>query len=343
MSRSLGLLILCLSLPTPGLAQTVRVSVPQEAFRQTPNGKLLATVMRGATLSVLGRQGRWVHVSLEGWVWAPSVAATDRDGFDLVVSAVGGENLRATPNGTIWARLLQGFLLRRVSRRKRWIQVRRTGWIWAPSLREAPAPAPPAQPPPSRAGPGEAGPAAAARDSGAARPPLAGNRVLVGSSPTALRISPRGDTVAQVRPGTQVERVGRRGGWVRVRLEGWVPASELTEIDSTSVAENLDVEALRANPDRFRGRDVLWTVQFISLERAESVRTDFYEGEPFILARAPDPSQGFVYLAVPPALLPEVEALEPLESIRVLARVRTGRSALMGVPILDLRAVHEVG
>ncbi|MEJ2320300.1 MAG: hypothetical protein P8Y21_13285 [Gemmatimonadales bacterium] len=81
-------------------------------------------------------------------------------------------------------------------------------------------------------------------------------------------------------------------------------------------------------------------VQFVSLETAEAVRTDFYEGEPFILARAPDPSDGFVYLAVPPELLPIVEELPPLEMIEILARVRTGRSAIMGAPVLDLLAFY---
>ncbi|MGW8282417.1 MAG: hypothetical protein ACWGON_03860, partial [Gemmatimonadota bacterium] len=88
------------------------------------------------------------------------------------------------------------------------------------------------------------------------------------------------------------------------------------------------------------GRRVRWSVQYVSLERAEPVRTDFYEGEPFLLARPADRAQGFVYIAVPPELLPQVESLRPLQTIEVLGRVRTGRSALMGVPILDLIALR---
>jgi hypothetical protein len=134
--------------------------------------------------------------------------------------------------------------------------------------------------------------------------------------------------------------VERQGSWARVRLEGWVPAAELVGTDQDSMVVEVSAAALRANPDQYRGQRVRWEIQFISLERAEPVRTDFFEGEPFVLARAPDPSEGFVYLAVPPELLADVEELEPLQSVNVLAQVRTGRSALMGVPVLDLLALY---
>jgi hypothetical protein len=39
-------------------------------------------------------------------------------------------------------------------------------------------------------------------------------------------------------------------------------------------------------------------------------------------------------------MVPRVEGLRPLETVDVLARVRTGRSSLMGVPILDLLAIE---
>ena len=47
-----------------------------------------------------------------------------------------------------------------------------------------------------------------------------------------------------------------------------------------------------------------------------------------------------MYIAVPPELLPQVESLRSLQTLEVLGRVRTGRSALMGVPILDLIALR---
>ncbi|MGH7541757.1 MAG: hypothetical protein ACRELC_12230, partial [Gemmatimonadota bacterium] len=152
--------------------------------------------------------------------------------------------------------------------------------------------------------------------------------------------APGGDTIAVVSPGTGmvvVERAAR--GWARVRVDGWVRTQELVTLDPDSVVADLSAAALRASPDEYQGRKIRWTVQFISLGHAEPERVDFYEGEAFILARAPDPREGFVYLAVPPELLPDVQELSALQRIDVLAQVRTGRSALMGVPILDLLAL----
>ena len=219
---------------------------------------------------------------------------------------------------------------------EKWIRVRRSGWVWGPSLaaggpREK-ATQPVENPPvPDRTEAGVATTIAEAAQT---------ERVIVGTADAGLRVSPQGDTVAVLWSGADLEILDRRRGWARVRLEGGVPAEEISPADPDSTLADLSVTDLRANPDQFRGRRVRWSVQFVSLEKAEAVRRDFYEGEPFILARAPDPSQGFVYIAVPAPLLSEVERFRGLEIIEVLASVRTGRSTLMGVPILDLLAVY---
>lgn len=325
-----------LALPVPGplAAQTVEVTAERENLRQEPMGKRLATVERGTRMRVVGRDGRWRQVVLEGWIWTPSVSATNRGGHDLVVSADGGENLRSEPSAraTILARLLEGFLLTQLETRGEWTRVRRSAWMWAPSLSEASGGA--TGRPASEAGGEEeaAGEAAEAAGEGDGED----HRVVEGA-PTRVHASPDGDTLAVASPGTDLTVLERRGDWLRVRLDGWVRASDLVAPDSASVARALKPEELRAHPDRYRGRRVRWTVQYISLERAEAARTDFYEGEPFVLARpVAGEGTGFVYLAVPPELVSRVEALRPLEEIHVLGRVRTGRSALMGAPVLDL-------
>lgn len=106
------------------------------------------------------------------------------------------------------------------------------------------------------------------------------------------------------------------------------------------VLAGVSAAALRANPDEYAGARLRWTVRILSLERAEPERIDFYEGEPFLLARAPDPGDGLVYIAVPQELLAAAEKLRPLQTLDVLVRVRTGRSALLWVPILDLLALY---
>lgn len=327
------------TLPRPAAAQTVEVAVEQENFRRGPGGRVLATVNQDTRLQVLGAQDRWRRVVLEGWIWSPSVGPTDREGMDLVVTANGGENLRDEPSGSarIAARLREGFLLEEVGERGNWRRVRRTAWIWEGSVREVAAAD-------DAAGetPGDTGPDASADAGPGSGADLLSERLVVQGGSVRVRVSPEGDTVATLRPGADLRVLAREGDWSRVRLEGWVRTSEVATADSTGVRDELRPPDLRANPDQYRGERIRWQVQFISLERAEAVRTDFYEGEPFILARTRDGSESFVYLAVSPELLSEVEALEPLERIEVLGRVRTGRSALMGAPVLDLLALEPV-
>jgi hypothetical protein len=85
-----------------------------------------------------------------------------------------------------------------------------------------------------------------------------------------------------------------------------------------------------------------WELQFVSQEAAERVRTDFYEGEPFLLTRATSSGRVFVYVAIPPERLAEVEGLIPLERIRVVGRIRTGAAVLTGNPILDLLELTRI-
>ena len=55
--------------------QSVRLTVPEENFRKEPAataGNRLATVLEGAVMGLVGKQGRWDQVTLEGWIWRPS-------------------------------------------------------------------------------------------------------------------------------------------------------------------------------------------------------------------------------------------------------------------------------
>jgi membrane protein implicated in regulation of membrane protease activity len=308
----------------PLAAQVVRVTVPEENFRKEPaasSSNRLATVLEGTTLAVRERQGRWVLGELEGWIWAASVQTTDRDGFSLIVSKTGGENLRREPDvdAPRSAILMQGMLLDSLGAEGDWRRVRRAAWIWSASTAETEDAA---RPPEVAAAPTPATPAAA-------------DRIVVGSTSAGLLVSPDGDTAAVVDSGTDLEVLAREGGWTRVRLEGWV--WEAATLPPDSATGEFSVADLRANPEQFRGRRVEWTVRFVALQRAEAIRTDFYEGEPYFLANPPSRSRDLVYVAVPPELLPAVEELAALQTVDIVGRVRTGRSQT-GVPILDLIA-----
>lgn len=334
------LLAFLLALPAAGHAQTAEVTAEEENLRQEPLGKRLATVNRGTRLEVRGSEGRWRQVVLSGWIWTPSVGAVDRDGYDLVVTADGGENLRTSPSpeADVAARLLEGFLLQRVDEDGNWTQVRRTAWMWAPSLSVGGEGGAEGEDGAGAAGGGDGAGSGAERGA-----PGGPDRLAVEGEPASLFVSPDGDTLAVARPGAALSVLTREGNWARVRLEGWVRVDRVAPGDSAAPADGLEVGDLEANPEQYQGRRVRWELQFISLERAEPERSDFYEGEPFILARPVDGSSGFVYVAVPPERVDRVGTLEPLQRIRVTGRVRTGRSSLMGAPILELIELVPLG
>jgi hypothetical protein len=306
---------------------TARVVVAEENFRREPNGTQLATVLRGAELPVVNEQGGWVEVELSGWIWAPSVSDANQGGFDLRVSAAGGENLRFQPQGVIVARLLRGCLLDRVTTDGNWVRVTRRGWLWRASLElgyEAEAPA-----------------TESADTATETIPTSESPQHVVAAAPLIVYSTPGGDTVATFQPGAEAQVLGRTGDWIRIRVDGWVYGPEafdsLLRLADTG---DLTPAQLRADPARYRGALVRWRVQIISLQRAERTRRDFEEGEPFLLARGPAGDAGFVYLAVPDDLLPVVESVPQLAYITIVGRVRTGRSSQMGGPVIDLTDIE---
>ncbi len=224
----LGLLAMLVGV-APGVlcAQSVRLTVPEENFRKEPrvsSGNRLATVLEGTMLDVEGRQGRWHQVTLEGWIWKPSVSADQRDGFDLVVSKPGGENLREEPNAESRrvAILERGMLLGSLETRGNWVRVHRTAWIWSGSVTETGARVVTAPPPEDP----DTGPAVSAADeTPTPTVPSTANslpdRLVVSESPVLMLVSPDGDTVATLQSGADVAVLSRQGEWARVRLEGW--------------------------------------------------------------------------------------------------------------------------
>jgi len=288
--------------------------------RKDPNGDVLARMEAGAVVAVAGHRDSWTEVDVEGWVWSRSLQNTDRDGFDLVVSAEDGENLRDGPSGAIIGRLERGLLLHELDRQTGWIRVRRRAWMWSASLAESKpsaAPAPSVAPASRPAGIAVAGPAGA-----------------------AILSAPGGDTVGRAVPSAEVEILAREGSWARVRLEGWtwLPPDS---VPSSAEAGTLTPAEARRDPAGSSGRLVVWQLQFISLERAEKVRTDFFEGEPFLLTRYGGIDGPFVYVAVPADRAQEFQGLVPLELLTVTGRVRTGASSLTGTPIIDLVSVKR--
>lgn len=153
-----------------------------------------------------------------------------------------------------------------------------------------------------------------------------------------LRTAPDGQVTGTVlSPGTVIP-LARERGWVRVRMEGWVRESDLLPVDS-ALRTALSAADLRADPEGSKGKLVRWKVEILALQRADALRRDLADGEPYLLARGPVGENAMLYLAVPPSLLSEARAITPLTVVQITARVRNGRSAPTNVPILDVETI----
>lgn len=153
-----------------------------------------------------------------------------------------------------------------------------------------------------------------------------------------LRTAPDGAVTGTIgRTGTVIP-LARERGWVRVRMEGWVRESDLLPVDST-LRTALSAADLRADPEGSKGKLVRWKVEILALQRADALRRDLVQGEPYLLARGPAGENAMLYLALPPALVNDAKAITPLTVVQITARVRNGRSAPTNVPILDIETI----
>lgn len=159
---------------------------------------------------------------------------------------------------------------------------------------------------------------------------------------TVIRTAPA-DTpmpaIGQVNRGSTVEVLARDRGWVRVRLEGWVRESDLVVADSS--LRPLSAADIRSDPAAAQGKLVRWSVQAISLQTADALRTGLIPGEPYLLALGPGAEKTLIYLAVPPGLLSSARKLPAMADVVIVGRVRNGRSEPAGVPILDLQSITK--
>lgn len=318
------------------------------ALRGTPGGDVIAVSSRDISGTVEMMQSTFVRVTVQGHVSAADVRLTaDRTRGE--VSKPRGTSLLQAPNGSApsVAELRLGTYLFPTragasfpsGRDASFLEVRRSLWVdlsrvttrsavTAVTQRQAaPAASPPAGNPLSGMDTDVRAPAALA--------PLPAGPTLETRAPTTLRTSPSGDVLATVPGGVPITTLAREGGWVRVRLEGWIPDSA-TEAAGTRSAGTLSAADLRADPEGTRGRMVRWSVETLAFQTADALRRGLEPGEPYLLARGPGDERAVLYLAVPDSLVSRAQALRPLTAISITARVRNGRSLPAGVPILEL-------
>lgn len=237
------------------------------------------------------------------------------------------ENLRVAPNGRVLARLVRGALLDEVARRGGWVHVRRSGWIASAAFAAAPAAAP-ARPAPRTA--------RAAPPTDTAQSEEVDPRRAVLRRRVQLFLAPDTPSTGFLDAGVPVRITARAGDWVRIEASGWVRESEVRPPGGQAVS-GVTAAEIRAHPDEWQGKILRWTIQFISLQTADELRApDFTPGQHYILARGPAPEYAFVYVTVPDEKLLKISELRPLDTLTVVARVRSGRSAFLANPILDL-------
>lgn len=311
----------------PDLDAQVRYRVDRnENFRQEPGpqARLLATVNAGT--EVVGGTARdgWVEVTLEGWIWARSVAPDRGRGFDLAVTRTGGENLRAAPNGDIVARLLAGFLLREMERRDGWVRIRRQGWMWGRSLSRLET-----REPVVEAADAESLPPAGTEP---VAPSL--DRAVVVPRSAMLR-TPGGDTLGRIDGETPARILTRSDEWVRVQVEGWVLESDLRP-GTDGVLAGVTAAEVRSRPTEYTGRLLQWSLQFISIQTADELRREIPPGRRYALARGPVPEAGFVYVILSAEQVRVFERLAPLSQVMVIGRLHAAQAQYVGNPVLEL-------
>lgn len=299
----------------------------------------------GSTVTVGRTNGSWVEATVEGWIYAASVGPSRQGDFDLVVTARDGENLRAEPNGPIVGRLWNGALLEQRERRERWVRARRSGWIpksaldeAKPASKNAPAGAPTARRQPATGQPATGQPATGAAVDSAPRPSDAAEERVEAVRTAPLFVVPDSGPAGALEPGTSARVLARSGDWARVRIEAWMRESDLQPAGDSALV-GVTAAEVRADPERYVGRVVVWRVQLIAVQTADALRPELPAGEPYLLTRGPLPEPGFVYVQVSDEQLARVRALPALAELTIRATVRAPRTRFLATPVVQLVSV----
>ena len=363
--------VVCAAILSAGVAQSVvaqsRVKTPS-AVLTAPNGRAIGSVHPGVELKVIETRGAYAKVSVGGYVERSRLSAQRGSAGTRVGNRAAVLRTRGATAAKSVASLDAGttVAVSAATAPKGWVRVSRDVWLLR-SVLERPAAATASRPaaakktvvaskpatPSRKASGGEVAESTARQSSATASPvrasaaptragastaaisALSTDSALSPTANLALRSAPDARAVATVAPGATLVPLARERGWVRVRLEGWVPERDVVPTD-TMVRTGVSAADLRADPVGSRGKTVRWSVQILATQKADALRRDLSPDETYLLARGPYEENALLYLVVPPSLLATAKAIPELTQAMITARVRTGRSDLVGVPILDL-------
>ncbi|MBL0179421.1 MAG: hypothetical protein IPP98_09900 [Gemmatimonadetes bacterium] len=313
----------CPSAPLAAQASGAARIGTETEFQKEPNGAVLGRVMVGTTVTTLGTKGNWSEVRFDGWIAAKALRDDRRDGYDVAVALSAGSTLRgAAGNGATVATVRAGALLKRLETKGEWVRVQRSAWLLQSALKAADSKVA-VTPPAAAATPA---PALVPKVDSSGKP-----GVTTLSAAATLSATSGGAPVATLEAPIPVTVLERKGGWAKVQLEGWVREGSLGEGLGGTGPSAADI---RANPDRYLGQTVEWTIQILSIQKADELRPELPPGQPYVLARGPIPETGFVYLVVSAKDAEQFRAMEPLAKLRIRATIRAGRSRFLPTPVL---------
>ena len=362
----ISVIVLSLAVALPGRAQSRVVTTPA-AVLSSPSGKAVGSIHPGTTVRVIETRGAYAKVTIDGFVERARLSAQRGNASPRVGNRAAVVRARGATTAKSVASLDAGTTVAVASGNAPtgWAKVSRDGWILKSSLDRASSET-------ARSSNSGGRTTASAKSSGAARKASGGEvaasaRPPQGSTPSgpvhagatstapvargpvadsaltptgniALRAAPDAKALATVVQGATLTPLARDRGWVRVRLEGWVPERDVAPADS-SIRTGVSAADLRADPVGNRGKLVRWSVQILARQKADVLRKDLAPDETYLLARGPYEENALLYLVVPPSLLVMTKSIPELSQAMITARVRTGRSDLVGVPILDLLTI----
>lgn len=326
-------------------AQEVREISVVTRLRKEPKGIPLVLLPAGTSVEPKRSRGDWREVVIQGWIFSRSTEMTTRDGYDLVVTAAGGENLRESPNGAMVGRARPGTLLRKEEERGGWTRVRRAGWVPREAVRSASRegpppsvqpPAPAAFTPPEPTEPVESGALTAQAVAPAPQdenpPDSARGRV---ARETVIFAAPQGGQYGTLQAGAPTRVLSRSGGWTRIQLEGWVREVDLSDGGQTSLG-GVTAAEVRADPPRYLGRAVDWRLELIAVQTADDLRIEMPKGQLYLLTRGPLPEPGFVYVTVTPSQAEEFRSLQALQELTLRVTIKAPRTRFLSTPVVEL-------
>ena len=331
--------VLALTSAAAAAAGAQSVATRDAELLATAGRNPVATVRKGASITTGTSSGSWVQSTVDGWI-AAALLGGARDSFPLTVKPGSSVRLRASANAqaSVVADLRGGMGLNEVERQGAWVHVRRTGWLPSNTLAASPRTAvvQPSSTPAQASNAPAAAPAVVTPPAAPAGPDTTRNGlVLTPAVQTAIAASPGGDRLGTLGPGARATVTGRERGWVRVQVEGWVREADLSVAD-TALRGALSAADLRADPDATAGRLVHWEVEVLAHQIADPLRKGLTDQEPYLLAQGPSGENALLYLAIPPGLAATARAIPDLGRAIITARVRSGRSEPVGIPVLEL-------